>query len=226
MVDKGNYTVNPEANSKHNNPIWIQAAVLTATRVGGRERGEERSGGSDKVNGSMKKDSGAMWKMVHKGEERRRKDVGRTNCSELAERTKVKEKTGEMTHLAWHGKSWWMWSREEVTELSLAQSRTNGSAALSECPFNSMTQMSVTTVAWLALSYSSLLYMKVWQVCLASTQWSVMTEFNYTSAALKHYIHTQTDKMTTNHQAKLHTGCVSCTVAVWRVQWCVLYLTG
>lgn len=100
MVDKGNYTVNPEANGKHNNPIWIQAAVLTATRVGGRERGEERSGGSDKVNGSRKKDSGDVWKMVRKGEERRGKDVGRTDCQELAERTKIKETIGEMTHLA------------------------------------------------------------------------------------------------------------------------------
>lgn len=39
-MDEGNYTVNPEANGKHNNPIWILTALLIA-RVGGRqERGQ------------------------------------------------------------------------------------------------------------------------------------------------------------------------------------------
>lgn len=41
-MDKGNYIVNPEADGKHNNPIWILIAVLIARRVGGREeRGQE-----------------------------------------------------------------------------------------------------------------------------------------------------------------------------------------
>lgn len=40
LVDEGNYTVNPEANGKHNNPIWILIALPIA-RVGGRqERGQ------------------------------------------------------------------------------------------------------------------------------------------------------------------------------------------
>lgn len=76
-MDEGNYTVNPEANGKHNNPIWIRAPMLTATRVGGRE---ERSGGSDKVNGSGKTDCAAVGKMVSKGKEGSSgKDVGRTH---------------------------------------------------------------------------------------------------------------------------------------------------
>lgn len=41
-MDEGNYTVNPEANGEHNNPIWILTAVLIVRRVGGREdRGQE-----------------------------------------------------------------------------------------------------------------------------------------------------------------------------------------
>lgn len=40
LVDKANYIVYPEANSKHNNPIWILGVVLIAKRVGGTpERG-------------------------------------------------------------------------------------------------------------------------------------------------------------------------------------------
>lgn len=50
-MDEGNYTVNPEANGKHNNPIWILIAVLIATRVGGR-RGEG-SGGSNIAKGRI-----------------------------------------------------------------------------------------------------------------------------------------------------------------------------
>lgn len=38
-MDEGNYTVNPEANGKHNNPIWILTAELIARRVGGRKEG-------------------------------------------------------------------------------------------------------------------------------------------------------------------------------------------
>lgn len=41
-MDEGNYTVNPEANGRHNNPIWILIAVLIASRVGGREEREVR----------------------------------------------------------------------------------------------------------------------------------------------------------------------------------------
>ena len=42
LVGEGNYTVNPEANGKHNNPIWILTAELIARNVGGRdERGQE-----------------------------------------------------------------------------------------------------------------------------------------------------------------------------------------
>lgn len=47
LLDEGNYTVNPEANGKHDNPIWILVAVL----VVGAEDG--RSGGSDAANTVM-----------------------------------------------------------------------------------------------------------------------------------------------------------------------------
>lgn len=38
-VVEGNYMVNPEANGKNNNPIWILAAELIVPRVGGGEEG-------------------------------------------------------------------------------------------------------------------------------------------------------------------------------------------
>lgn len=38
-VAEGNYTVNPEANGKNNNPIWILAVELLVPREGGGEEG-------------------------------------------------------------------------------------------------------------------------------------------------------------------------------------------
>lgn len=43
-MDEGNYTVQPEANGEHSDPIWIVYAVLTALRAGGGEQpGQERA---------------------------------------------------------------------------------------------------------------------------------------------------------------------------------------
>lgn len=58
LLDEGNYTVNPEANGKHNNPIWIPIAVLIARRVGGRE---ERSGGSRRAEGRTQQWEQRLW---------------------------------------------------------------------------------------------------------------------------------------------------------------------
>lgn len=43
-MDGANYTVNPEASGKHNNPIWIVIAALIARRPrGAQEKGEEKA---------------------------------------------------------------------------------------------------------------------------------------------------------------------------------------
>lgn len=39
LLNGGNYAINPEANGKHDNSIWILDAVLIVMRVGGREEG-------------------------------------------------------------------------------------------------------------------------------------------------------------------------------------------
>lgn len=59
LVDEGNYTVNPEANGKHNNPIWIFTAVLIASRVGGKEEKGQEGATKRRVDyGSGKRDCG------------------------------------------------------------------------------------------------------------------------------------------------------------------------
>lgn len=63
LVDEGNYTVNPEANGKHNNPIWILTAVLVATRVGGREERGQVGATKWRIDyGSGKKGQWGRWK--------------------------------------------------------------------------------------------------------------------------------------------------------------------
>lgn len=50
-MDEGNYTVNPEANGKHNNPVWILIVLLIAKvsgwKTGGEVRREQHSDGEN-----------------------------------------------------------------------------------------------------------------------------------------------------------------------------------
>lgn len=78
LVDKANYIVYPEANSKHNNPIWILGVVLIAKRVGGTpERGSGVSHNAKKINGIELWGEESWNEKVGSG-----KDVGRADRHE------------------------------------------------------------------------------------------------------------------------------------------------